>query len=184
MLPERYKWLGSIGTLPKLVAAGLEYLGEKEIPGKASNSTIIEMANKIGLQGIYTNDDISWCAVFINFLCFISGKPLSQTTTDKYELMRAISFSKWGNKVEVKDIQLGDIVVISRTGGYHVFIAIALTKSGNIIGLGGNQSNQTSIAEFDIKRVVAVRRYYATSAPLSAKKYIVDSTGLLSTNEA
>lgn len=184
MLPQKFQWLENIGPLPRLVAAGLQYLGIKELPGKGSNPVILDMANRIGLKGIYTDDDTSWCAVFINFLCLICNKPLSKSTNDVYELMRANSFSKWGVKVEIADIQLGDIVVLSRPGGFHVFIALAKTKTGNIIGLGGNQSNMTSIAEFDVKRVVAVRRYYATKPPASAKQYIVDGSGIVSTNEA
>lgn len=184
MLPAKYNWLNKIGPLPRLVATAIQYLGIKEVPGKGSNPIILNMAKQIGLANVYTDDDISWCAVFINFICFIAKKPLSNKNGDIYNLMRANSFTSWGVAVEIKDIQLGDIVVLSREGGFHVIIALAKTKSGNIIGIGGNQSNMVSIAEFDVKRAVAARRFYATAAPASVKQYIVDDEGKLSTNEA
>ena len=184
MLPEKYKWLETIGPLPKLVAAALQFLGIKEVPGKGSNQVIINMANELGLQGIYTDDDMSWCAVFINYLCKITGKPIVDTKGDKYNLMRAKWLSNWGNKVAIKDMQLGDIGILNRDGGGHVFIIIAKTPKGNVIGLGGNQSNSVTFSEFDINRMIDVRRFYATTPPISAKQYIVASDGKLSTNEA
>ena len=184
MLPEKYKWLETIGTLPKMVAAGIQFLAIKEVPGKGSNPVIMNMANELGLKGIYTDDDMSWCAVFINYLCKITGKPIVDTKGDKYNLMRAKWLSNWGNKVAIKDMQLGDIGVLNRDGGGHVFLIIGKTPQGNVIGLGGNQSNSVTFSEFDIKRLIDVRRYYATQAPASAKLYTIASDGKLSTNEA
>lgn len=184
MIPEKYKWLNTIGTLPKLVSAALQYLGVKEIPGQKSNPVIMEMARGLGVSSIYTNDDMSWCAVFINHLIKITGKPIVDYKNDKYNLLRARYLLNWGHPVDKDDIRLGDVVIIERPGGGHVFILLAIAKNGNLIGIGGNQGNQVSIAEFDIDRVLGVRRYYATGIPESAKKYIVDSSGVVSTNEA
>lgn len=184
MLPEKYKWLNTIGTLPKLVSVALQYLGVKEIPGIKSNPVIMDMARGLGVSSIYTNDDMSWCAVFINHLIRITGKPIVDYKNDKYNLLRARHLLNWGEPVKIHDLRLGDVVIIERPGGGHVFIFIAFAKNGNVIGIGGNQGNQVSIAEFDVDRVLGVRRYYATGMPESAKQYTVDSTGVLSTNEA
>jgi len=184
MIPEKYKWLNEIGTLPKMVEAAIQFLGIKEVAGKGSNPVIMNMANELGLQGIYTNDDTSWCAIFINYLCKITGKPIVDYKGDKYNLMRAKWLSNWGNKVAIKDMQLGDIGVLNRDGGGHVFLIIGKTPQGNVIGLGGNQSNSVTFSEFDINRLIDVRRYYATQAPESAKLYVVAGDGKLSTNEA
>src|SRR5690349_8624851 len=75
MIPDKYKWLETIGTLPKMVATALNYLGVKEIPGEKSHPIILMMASDMGLGKIYTNDDISWCALFINYLIRVTGKP-------------------------------------------------------------------------------------------------------------
>lgn len=184
MLPDKYKFLDEIGKLPKLVSAAIQYLGVKEIPGSASNPVIIEMARSLGISDIYTNDDLSWCAVFINNLIKITGKPIVDYKKDRYNLLRAKYLLNWGEPVELKDALLGDIVIIDRVGGGHVFILIGFTKEGNLIGIGGNQSNKVSFSEFDKDRVLGARRFYATGIPASAKKYILDSDGVVSTNEA
>lgn len=183
-LPPKYKWLESIGTLPKLVSAALQYLGVREIPGSASNPIIMDMARGLNVSDIYSNDDISWCALFINHLLRITGKPPLDYKGDRYNILRAKGMLQWGNVVGEDDIRLGDIVILKREGGGHVFIAIAMTKKGTIVGIGGNQSNSVSFSEFDQKRIIGVRRYYATGMPSSAKKYVIDGSGILSTNES
>jgi len=184
MLPEKYKWLLTIGTLPKLVSAALQYLGVREIPGSQSNPVIIDMAKGLGISDIYKNDDVSWCGLFISHLLRITGKPPLDYKNDKWNILRARQYLNWGEEVKLSEARLGDIVVLERTGGGHVFILLAKTKEGNPIGIGGNQSNSVTIAEFDRYRVLGVRRYYATGIPESAKQYVMQPTGQLSSNEA
>jgi uncharacterized protein (TIGR02594 family) len=181
MLPKAYQFLDEIGQLPKLVAASLQYLGLKEFPGIENNNPVImSMAENLGVKNIYTNDDMAWCALYHSYLMKITGKPLPFTG---YELIRANSYREWGNKVELSDIKLGDTVVLNRPGGAHVFLAIAVSNA-TVHGLGGNQSNSVSLGEFDLSRVVAVRRFYATAPPESVKQYFVDRIGNISKNEA
>ena len=184
ILPAQIKFLNTIGVLPKMLSSALQYLGVKEIPGAASNPVIMDMARGLGISNIYTNDDTSWCALFINHLIRINGKPIVDHKGDKYNLLRAKYMLNWGQPVKLENALLGDVVIIDRTGGGHVFLLIGFTKEGNVIGIGGNQGNKVSIAEFDKDRVLGVRRYYATGIPASAKRYILDSTGVVSTNEA
>lgn len=184
MLPEKYKWLNEIGELPPLVSAGVQYLGIQEVIGKGSNPAIMNMAKTIGVDKIYTDDDTSWCAVFINFLCKITGLPIVDPKADKYNLLRAKYMLNWGNQVPVKDMKLGDIAILDRKGGGHVFIIIGKTKKGNLIGLGGNQGNAVTFEEFDVKRLLGVRRFYKTPIPESAQLYVLSSEGRLSGNEA
>lgn len=183
-LPTKFKWLENIGTLPKIVSAAIQLLGVKEIQGKADNPIIMNMAETIGLKGIYNNDEMSWCAIFINYLLKIIGKPMVDYKGDIYNLMRAKWLLNWGEKVDFKDIKLGDICIIDRVGGGHVFVFIAKTPKGNLVGIGGNQSNSVSFSEFDATRLLGVRRFYATKIPDSAALYVVQSNGKLSTNEA
>lgn len=183
-LPEKYKWLENIGVLPKLIAAAIQYLGVREIPGPKSNPVIIDMAKGLGLGKIYTNDDTEWCALFINHLMRIVGKPLMDIKGNLYNYLRSLYLLNWGEEVKIEDACLGDVVILKRTGGGHVFLLIAFTPGGNPVGIGGNQSNKVSIAEFDKSRIVGIRRYYSIAKPESAKRYVVDSDGLLSTNEA
>lgn len=183
-LPEKFEWLNTIGTLPKLVSSALQYLGVKEIPGVKNNPVIMEMAKGLGVDDIYTNDDMSWCAVFINHLIRINGKPINLSPKDKYDLLRALKTADLFNDVPIDDWKLGDIMTLKRTGGGHVFLPISKTDKNTIWGCGGNQSNSVSFSEFDMNRVVAVKRYYSVAPPESAKQYTMSSSGQLSTNEA
>jgi len=182
-LPQKYQWLETIGTLPKLVSAGLQYLGIKEIPGAKSNPVILDMAAGLGISSIYKNDDVSWCALFINHILRITGKPPLDYGKDKYNLLRAKYLVNWGAPVPHGDEMLGDIAIFNREGGGHVAIIIAETGSTFIV-LGGNQSNSVSFTEISKTRLASCRRYYSIAAPTSVKKYIMDSSGKLSTNEA
>lgn len=186
MLPKKYQFLDAIGTLPKLVNAGLLFLGIKEIPGQKSNEDILKMAEVVGVQNIYKNDDTAWCGLFMAYLLKITGKPQPYKS---YDILRAASYATWGESVALRDVQLGDIVVFKRPGGNHVAIAISISKNidggiGTVHCLGGNQSNAVTIAEFPINRVTHVRRFYATKAPESAKQYVISSSGVMSVNEA
>lgn len=183
MLPEKFKWLETIGTLPKLVAAALQYYGIKEIPGAKSNPVIMDMARNLVVSDIYTNDDTSWCGLFINHLIRITGKPPVDTKGDRYNLLRAKWMLNWGNPVPAGQEQLGDVLVFNREGGGHVGIFVAESGSTFFV-LGGNQSDSVSITEIAKNRLAGARRYYATQAPQSAKQYVLNSEGKLSTNEA
>ena len=183
MLPDKYKFLETIGVLPKITAASLQLLGIKEVPGKGSNPLIMAMAKALGIDDIYTDDDMSWCAVDANYVNLIAGKPMVDVKGDRYNLMRAKWLLHWGNPVTTGDERLGDWLIIDRPGGGHVTQYIA--ESGSTFhGLGGNQSNQHGFSEIAKARVIGVRRYYATAMPESAKKYIIDTSGRLSSNEA
>jgi uncharacterized protein (TIGR02594 family) len=183
MIPAKYSFLETIGTLPKLVSAALQYFGVKEIPGSKSNPVIIDMAKGMVLSDIYTNDDTSWCGLFIAHLLRITGKPLPDIKKDKYNYLRAKWYLNWGLNVAKGDERLGDVLIFDREGGGHVGLYVGESGSTFFV-LGGNQSNAVTITEISKARLLGTRRYYATAAPASAKKYNLDSSGQLSTNEA
>lgn len=182
-LPKKYKWLEGIGILPKMVSAAFQYLGIKEIPGAASNPVIMDMARGLGVSDIYNNDDQAWCAIFINHIIRITGKPIDLNPHDKYDLLRAKQTANLFNDIPKGEWKLGDIIILKRDGGGHVFLAIAKSPTG-IIGIGGNQSNSVTFSEFKEDRIIAVKRYYSIAIPESAKQYTVSYTGEVSTNEA
>lgn len=183
IIPEKYQWLYAVGTLPKMVATAINYLGLKEVAGKASSHVILRMAEDMGLSKIYTNDDTSWCALFINYLIRITGKPPVDLKGDLWNALRAKWLANWGNPVKRGEELLGDVVILKRDGGGHVCLWIAETEKG-FIGVGGNQGNSVSFAEFPKERIIAVRRYYSIAPPESAKHYKISGTGQMSTNEA
>lgn len=184
MIPKELKFIENIGVLPKIVSAGMQYLGVKEIPGVKNNPVIMDMAAGLGVSKIYTNDDQSWCAVFINHLIRITGKPIDLNPKDKYDLLRARRTATLWNNIDADNWALGDIVIIKREGGGHVFLPIAETPNKTIWGLGGNQSNMVKFSEFAKSRILAVKRFYKVAPPESAKQYFVNSAGELSVNES
>lgn len=179
-----FQWLDTIGTLPKIVAAALQYLGLRETPGHDNNPVIMDMAKTIGAEKIYTDDSAqAWCAVFLFFILKLCGKPWPNLKGNVFNVVRAKTFLGYGVEVAIEDIRLGDIVVLNRDGGHHVTIFIGRTKANTFWGLGGNQSNKVGFSEFEMDRIAGVRRFYATGIPASAQQYIIDSDGHLSTNE-
>lgn len=182
-LPPRFQWLNDIGPLPKMLDILLQYNGIKEVPGMKSNPIILEMARDLGIGDIYTNDDISWCALLINHGIRLAGKPPVDHKGDRYNLLRAKWLLNWGNKVFPGEEKLGDIGIFDRPGGGHVAIIVAET-AGTFIVYGGNQSNQVNFTEIAKSRLVGCRNYYSIGPPASVKKYFMDSTGKLSTNES
>lgn len=186
MLPPNAQWLETIPQpLPKLVSAAIQYLGIKEIPGSKSNPVILDMARGLNISDIYKDDDTAWCGLFISHLLRITAKPALDYNGDRWNILRAKYYVHWGNEVPKQEAQLGDMGILDREGGGHVFIILAFSKDKKrVIGIGGNQSNSVSIAAFDFDRLIGVRRYYATTPPESAKQYFIDSVGKLSTNEA
>ncbi len=179
MLPSKYKWLETIGPLPKLVTAAISYLGLKEQPGAGNNPIIMGMAKRLGVDNIYVADSISWCALFMSYLCVIADKPMP---FKQYEVLRAASFVIWGKTVPLGKEALGDILVFSRPGGNHVGIYIAESATTFHV-LGGNQSDSVSFTEIRKDRLISARRFYAIAPPASVKKYLLSSTGAISTNE-
>lgn len=183
-LPSQYKWVLNIGTLPKLLEVGLKYYGTHEIKGPQNNPVIMEMAKRVGVADIYTSDDKqAWCALFMFNLCIEAGKPLPVVGKDRNNYLRAYTFCRYGKAVAFGDEKMGDIVVFTRKGGNHVAIIIAETETTFVV-YGGNQSNEVGFTEIEKSRRAYCGRYYETAAPPSAIKYRMNSSGLVSTNEA
>ena len=164
-----------------LIIEAFKYYGIKEFPGKESNPKILAMADNVGVSNIYKNDDTAWCALF---MCHILKSINYPMKFKGYECLRALSFLKWGDPISKADMKRGDIVVFNRPGGAHVAILIAESEK-TVAVLGGNQSNSVNITEISKDRIAGVRRWYPNKEmPEVAKKYIVNASGNISTNEA
>lgn len=177
-LPQKYHFLLSIEDLPKTISEALKMLGVQEVVGMKHSSVIMGWAKALGLEKIYTNDELSWCGLFAAWVITRAGKFIPFKSWD---LLRALSYQKFG--IAVKEPMLGDVVVFKREGGGHVGFYIAESKTTYAV-IGGNQSNRVSITEIAKDRAVAFRRPVYQNQPLSVKKYIISSTGVVSTNEA
>lgn len=133
------------------VIAALSVYGTEAIPGAQSNPAVVEYFREAQHPEV-SQDDIPWCAAFINAVLQRCGLP--QTGS-----LLARSFLDIG--VPVDNPEMGDILIFHRgapdSGLGHVGMYIA--QQGNtLFVLGGNQSNKVDIAPFDSANLIGIRR--------------------------
>ncbi|MBY8826130.1 TIGR02594 family protein [Sphingomonas colocasiae] len=176
-IPKKYAWLGSIGTLPKVISEGLALYGTLEAPGAANNPVILGWAREVGkdVAAAYGADSIPWCGLFAAVVVKRAGKPVIAGP------LWARNWAKFG--APSPKASLGDVLVFVRDGGGHVGFYIAEDDQAYHV-LGGNQSDAVTITRILKSRCIAVRRPPMTTPPASMKPYRVAATGGLSTNEA
>ena len=122
----------------KIISTALSQWNETGIIGTKSNPEILAYFEASGFPNIQ-DDDIAWCAAFVNWVlakCGIQGT----------EKLLARSFLNWGKKTETP--QVGDIVVLWRISPDsiygHVGFYVSETVSSVYI-LGGNQADSVNI---------------------------------------
>lgn len=155
---------------PKWLTEARKYLGLKEVVGSGNNPQIVAMWTKLGLP--FRDDATPWCAGFVGFVLENAGIKSTRSGL-------ALSYEKWG--LSLKTPVPGCIATFKRLGGGHVGFVVGKDKVGNIIVLGGNQSDSVCIKTFTTDRVTSYRWPAGvpfTQAPLP----IVNSAGI-STNE-
>jgi len=102
---------------------------------------------------------VEWCAAFVNAVLELDDIPGSDSVSD-YPLT-ARSFIKWGNRVEPKDIQRGDVVVFPRgNSSWQGHVGFFVEEiHGRWIILGGNQENSVRYDIFEPARAISIRRF-------------------------
>lgn len=172
---NKYEFLNDIPDLPRIVKIGLSFLGTKEIKGAKHNETILSWANETGLDKVYSSDEIPWCGLFVAMVVKRSGR---EPVTNP---LWARSWVKWGEAAD--NAALGDILVFKRDSGGHVGIYIGEDNEYYHI-LGGNQSDAVTITRISKMRCIGTRRPLYQNKPASVKKYFINASGEISTNEA
>lgn len=145
---------------PKWVELGRLMIGVSEIKGVTHRPEILQMWKDIKRGGI-KDDETPWCAAFVGAMLERAG-----VTSSRFE--SAKSYEKWGQQVASPCV--GSIAVFSRTGGGHVGFVVGEDESGQLLVLGGNQSDKVCIRAFPMSRVTALRYpigFTPGSAPLS-----------------
>lgn len=143
--------------MPSWVDHAFRHRGLKEIPGKNTNPTIRKWL--IELKAWWTDDETPWCGTFVAHCLMYAG------ITPPKNWFRAKEYLTYGTACARENIPFGAICVKSRTGGGHVFFAVAQSEDGNTIyGLGGNQSNMVNIMAFP-RSVIDGARWPSSSYP-------------------
>ncbi|MBO9551479.1 TIGR02594 family protein [Pseudomonas sp.] len=148
-------------------------IGISEIPGSQHHPEILQMWKDIKRGGI-KDDETPWCAAFVGAMLERAGIRSSRFESAK-------SYLDWGTQLEQPAV--GCIVVFTRVGGGHVGFVVGKAANGNLMVLGGNQSDAVNIRAFELSRVSGYR--WPTGVPLAGTALpILASDAPLSASEA
>lgn len=168
---------------PLWLQAGMALIGVKETIGVKDNSLIIDWAKDEGgdIAKTYTHDSIPWCALFANHVLTKAG--LKGT-----ESLWALDFAGQWPSVKLIGPAVGAFAPMVRNGGGHIGIVVGQDQSGNVMLLGGNQSDAVNIKPFARSRLNK-GFWWPDSVPIPkligfSSLPIVKSDGKISRNEA
>lgn len=173
-MQKGYEWLWNEPG-PKMILAALNLYGTKEVAGKGSNPVIMAWANDLGLDKVYSDDDIPWCGLLMAKIAKEAGKEIPNGP------LWALNWAKFGSPVTTA--MLGDVLVFKRPTGGHVGLYVGEDKVCYHV-LGGNQGNMVNITRVEKNRKYAIRRPIYINQPTNVRKIILQPTGLVSVNEA
>ncbi|MEM9859402.1 MAG: TIGR02594 family protein [Bacteroidota bacterium] len=137
-----------------LLEIALREYGNKEITGNDHNLQVVKYFTETGDTPI-RDDETPWCSAFVNWCAMMGG----YVRTKK---LNARSWLEVGSNVDEKPL-LGDIVIFWREkeDSWKGHVGIFINKVGDdIYTIGGNQSNQVSIAPYNASRLLGFRRLY------------------------
>jgi uncharacterized protein (TIGR02594 family) len=129
-------------------------VGLREIKGTRHEPDVVQFFADVGHDWV-KDDETAWCAAFVGAMLERSG--LSSTRK-----LNAKSYLEWGEDVPIDEAQEGDICVFWRgspdaaTGHVAFYVSHG---SSQVMVLGGNQSDSVSIAPYDRRRLLSVRRW-------------------------
>lgn len=174
----------TIQTELEWVAAGRSKIGTLEIKGAKHNPVIVAMwtlAFQATNQKAWIKDDeTAWCGGFVAY-CLAKANLPQHIPKAFY---RAKDWATVGTSINKP--AYGAIVVFSRSGGGHAGIVVGKDQKGNIMVLGGNQSDAVNIKPFAVNRVLAYRWCGSEKLPWASRYNlpVLNSNGQVSTNEA
>lgn len=172
-MQKGYEWLEQEPG-PKMILEAIKLLRTQEGPGKEQNEMILSWAEELGISKTYSNDEIPWCGLLLGVVAKRAGK------TPPAGLLWALNWAKFGHRVTRPG--LGDVIVIRRGKGGHVFLYVGEDKT-TFHGIGGNQGDSVSIARFAKERLYAIRRPNYIKQPENVRQIFISKWAPLSTNE-
>ncbi|EPZ6046381.1 TIGR02594 family protein [Enterobacter hormaechei] len=156
---------------PRWLIEGRKHIGLAEIHGPKHNPEILQFWRDIKRGGI-KDDETPWCAAF-------TGAMLERVGIRSTRFESAKSYLDWGEKLDAPIY--GCVVVFTRSGGGHVGFVVGKRLNGDLLVLGGNQSDAVNIRAFSTERVTGYR--WPTGEPRTTQA-LPTGDAALSTNEA
>ena len=135
-----------------------QFIGLHEVKGREHNPEILQMWKDIKRGGI-KDDETPWCAAFVGAMLERAGIKSSRFESAK-------SYLSWG--VQLKEPTADCIVVFTRDGGGHVGFVVGQDSVGNLLVLGGNQSDAVNVRAFPRGRVSGYRWPDGVPLPIGA----------------
>ncbi len=121
------------------------FIGEsKEIKGAKDNPVVVAMWH-LGRAGNIYEDETPWCAAFVSAVLELQGIKSARTGWSR-------SYLSWGQRTSKPAV--GSIVVFKRGSGGHIGFVVGQQKDGDLLVLGGNQSNDVNVRSFPRSRVL------------------------------
>jgi uncharacterized protein (TIGR02594 family) len=150
-----------------------KHIGLQEIKGAAHHPEILQMWKDIKRGGI-KDDETPWCAAYV-------GAMLERVGIRSTRFESAKSYLQWGTLLTTPVV--GCIVVFSRAGGGgHVGFFLGYDAKGNLMILGGNQSDGVNIRAFPVSRATGYR--YPAGQLIPSTPIPTLSAGLLAVKES
>ena len=179
-IEPKYSWLTEEQG-PVMLKNALALYGTMEKPGTANNPVILQWAKEIGggVSDVYKADEIPWCGLFMAVVAKRSSK---QVVKDP---LWALNWGTFGKATDVP--MLGDVLVFVRKtkegkSAGHVGIYVGEDNSCFHV-LGGNQSDRVCITRIEKNRLYIARRADYIAQPSNVRRVILNSSGLISSNE-
>ncbi|WP_242115532.1 TIGR02594 family protein [Sphingomonas lacusdianchii] len=138
---------------PAWLKAARAKLGTREAPGPANNPTIMGWAKRLGTKALgiaYNADSVPWCGVFVAACMQEAGLPTAPIA------VRASAWANYGQPLAFHGFAPGAILVFQRPGGGHVGFYVGEDDTAYHV-LGGNQSDNVTVARIERARCVAAR---------------------------
>jgi uncharacterized protein (TIGR02594 family) len=173
---------------PLWVQRARDLVGLREITGAMHEPKVLQLWRDAKMPYVH-DDETAWCAAFV-------GAMLERSMVTSTRLPNARSYENWGLNVltdtgprNLSRIPPGAICVFERPPHAwqgHVAFVVGRTEFGELVCIGGNQSNSVSIASFKETRLIAARWPVEERDNLRmlAPLPLVDGAHLISTNEA
>lgn len=140
-----------------------QFIGLHEVKGREHNPEILQMWKDIKRGGI-KDDETPWCAAFV-------GAMLERAGIQSSRFESAKSYLSWG--VQLKEPQADCVVVFTRDGGGHVGFVVGQDSVGNLLVLGGNQSDAVNVRAFPRARVSGYRWPDGVPLPIGALPVLI-----------
>lgn len=141
---------------PSWLEDARSFIGLTEIKGPQHAPEIVQFWKDIKRGGI-KDDETPWCAAFVGAMLERAGIRSSRFESAK-------SYLDWGQLLAAPVV--GCVVVFTRQGGGHVGFAVGRDKAGNLLILGGNQSDAVNIRAFPVSRVSGYRWPLGIAVPV------------------